>query len=118
MQRRGSSFLHEVQRVSDHLTMLHEGKVVFSDQFDAIQATYRGLTIRFPEPQTQPPQIASALRWQGTGREWSAVCSGSMDEIRTTVSQIGAEIVDARTPSLEEILIAQVGSECPASVED
>ena len=118
MQRRGSSFLHEVQRVSDHLTMLHEGKVVFSDQFDEIQASYRGLTIRFAEPQTQPPPIPSALRWQGTGHEWSAVCNGPMDEIRSTVSQIGAQIVEDRTPSLEAIFIAQAGSECPDSAED
>jgi ABC-type multidrug transport system ATPase subunit len=113
-----SHLLHEVQRVSDHLTMLHEGRVVFSDQFDEIQASYRDLTIRFPEPQTAPPSIPSALRWQGTGYEWSAVCRGSMDEIRMTVSQIGAQIVEDRTPSLEEIFIAQVGSDCLVSVEE
>ena len=113
-----SHLLHEVQRVSDHLTMLHEGRVVFSDQFDEIQASYRDLTIRLPEPQTQPPTIASALRWQGAGHEWSSVCKGSMDEIRSAVSQIGGEVVEDRIPSLEEIFIAQVGSECTVSVED
>ncbi len=113
-----SHLLHEVQRVSDHMTMLHEGKVVFSDQFDEIQASYRDLTIRYPEPQAQPPSIPSALRWQGTGHEWSVVCKGSMDEIRTTVSQSGGQIVEDRTPSLEEIFIAQVGSACTVSAED
>lgn len=113
-----SHLLHEVQRVSDHLTMLHEGRVVFSDQFDEIQASYRDLTIRFPEPQVQPPSIASALRWQGAGHEWSSVCKGPLDEIRSTVTRIGGEIVEDRTPSLEEIFIAQVGSECTVSVED
>ncbi len=113
-----SHLLHEVQRVADHLTMLHEGRVVFSDQFDEIQGAYRDLTIRFPEPQTQAPLIPSALRWQGAGHEWSSVCKGSMDEIRNTVSQIGAQIVEERTPSLEEIFVAQVGSECAHSAED
>ncbi|MHB8900987.1 MAG: ABC transporter ATP-binding protein [Thermoguttaceae bacterium] len=113
-----SHLLHEVQRVSDHMTMLHEGRVVFSDGFDEIQASYRELTIRFAEPQIQPPPIPNTLGWQGTGHEWSAVCRGAMDEIRAAVSQIGARIVEDHTPSLEEIFIAQVASESPAGAED
>lgn len=113
-----SHLLHEVQRVSDHMTMLHEGRVVFSDEFDQVQASYRELTIRFAEPQTQPPAIPNTLGWRGMGHEWSAVCRGSMDEIRAAVSEIGARIVEDHTPSLEEIFIAQVASESPVGAEN
>ena len=43
-----SHLLEEVERVADHVTMIHQGKVVFSCELDDLKDTYRRLTLHDP----------------------------------------------------------------------
>src|SRR5260221_62768 len=60
-----SHLLHEVERVSDHVAMINQGKIVFSAALDDIKATHRCLTLRFAEARTRPPEVAGVLSWEG-----------------------------------------------------
>ncbi len=59
-----SHLLHEVERVSDHVTMIHKGKIVFSAPLDDIKADHRCLTLHFAEARAAP----GAGRRPGLGR--------------------------------------------------
>src|SRR6516162_4464379 len=52
-----SHLLHEVERVSDHVTMINQGTIVFSAPLDDIKETHRCLTLRFPEARSRPPEL-------------------------------------------------------------
>ncbi len=110
-----SHLLDEVERVSDHVAIIDEGRIILCDGLERIKDAFHCLTIRFDAPQSQPPTIAGALTWKGAQHEWTAVCNGRLDTLQAAAAEAGARIVQQRTPSLEEIFVAQVGKKCPVS---
>lgn len=113
-----SHLLNEVERVSDHVTVINKGKIVLSAPLDDIKATHRCLTLRFAEARARPPQLAGVLTWEGAGYEWTAVYHGQASEIQAAAANFGAQVVDKRVPSLDEIFVARVGARMPTTVED
>ncbi len=107
-----SHLLHEVERVADRVALIDRGRVVFSGALDDIKETHHRLTLRFPEARPQPPALAGALAWEGHGAEWTAVCSGRLDDLRDAAAACGAQVVGQRVPSLDEIFVARVGTKC------
>jgi ABC-2 type transport system ATP-binding protein len=105
-----SHLLDEVERVSDHVALIHQGRLVFSGELDDLKATHRCLTLRFAQPLVQPPVLAPVLAWQGAGQEWTAVCRGRSAELDAVMTGSGGQIVSDRVPSLDEIFVAQVGT--------
>jgi ABC-2 type transport system ATP-binding protein len=107
-----SHLLHEVERVADRVALIDAGRIVFSGALDQIKETHHRLTLRFPTPRREPPALAGALSWEGAGAEWVAVCNGKIDELYEEATACGAEVVNQRVPSLDEIFVARVGSKC------
>ncbi len=105
-----SHLLDEVERVSDHVALIDLGRIVLCDTLDSIKSAHRSLTLRFDEPVSRPPSFLGTSRWEGTGREWSTVCRGSIEEVRVQIAAVGVRIVEEHTPSLDEIFVARVGS--------
>jgi len=113
-----SHLLHEVERVSDHVTMINKGKIVFSAPLDDIKATHRCLTLHFAQARSRPPELAGVLTWAGAGHEWTAVYHGQPGELQAAAASCGAQLLDKRVPSLDEIFVARVGTRIPVAVED
>ena len=113
-----SHLLDEVERVSDQVAMIDQGRIILCDGLDQIKETFHSLTIRFDAPQSAPPVIPGALTWKGARHEWTAVCNGRLDALQAAAAEAGARIVEQRTPSLDEIFVAQVGKKCPVSDEE
>ena len=105
-----SHLLEEVEQVADHVTMIDNGTIALSASLDAIKDGHRRLTVQFAESRPRPPAIASVLRWDGGGREWTAVVRGGPGELQAAVAGWGARIVDERVPSLDEVFVAHVGT--------
>jgi ABC-2 type transport system ATP-binding protein len=99
-----SHLLEEIERVSDHIAMLHQGKVVLCGPIDEVKAGHRRLTLRFETSQSRPPVIPGALTVTGSGREWTIISNSP------SVSVLGARIVDEGQASLNEIFIANAGA--------
>src|SRR5579859_7859829 len=55
-----SHLLEEIERVSDHIAMLHQGKIVLCGPLDEIKAQHRRFTLRFDTAQTKPPVVPGA----------------------------------------------------------
>ncbi len=113
-----SHLLDEVERVSDHVAMINRGRIVFCGMLDEVKQTHHRLTFHFAEPLSRPPALDGVLAWEGTGREWQAVCSGRRDDLEVAASAHGARVVADDVPSLDEIFAARAGAAGIASRED
>src|SRR5436190_13366078 len=113
-----SHLLEEIERVSDHVAMVLQGKIVLCGPLDDVKAQYRRLTIRFETPQLKPPLIPGALGLTGTGKEWTLVCNGTREELPAVLARLGGRIVDEHKPSLNEIFTARAGVSLPAAIPE
>jgi len=104
-----SHLLDEVERMSDHVTLMHQGRVALSGVLDDVRREYQRSRVRFAENFDQPPLLDTALMMEGGGRTWSVVHSGSLDQFRQSVLARGGEIVESRDATLEEIFLARAG---------
>lgn len=102
-----SHLLEEIERVSDQIAMLHQGKLVLCGRLEDVKALHRKITFRFETPQSKPPIVPGALTVTGAGREWAAVCGGGAFEMSTVAMNLRAGIVDETEASLNEIFIAR-----------
>jgi ABC-2 type transport system ATP-binding protein len=108
-----SHLLDEIERVSDQLAMLHEGRVAFCGGLDEVKSAHRRVTLRFDAPQASPPKVPQALSIAGAGREWTVLCNGGQAELLATAADMGARVVSSGVPSLQEIFVARAGQKTP-----
>ena len=104
-----SHLLDEVERVSDCIAMINHGKIVLCAPLDEIKADHHRLMVRFKEPRERPPALPGMLACEGSGREWTAVCNGQLDEFKASVARLDGEILEQGVPTLEEIFVARIG---------
>jgi len=104
-----SHLLEEVERVADSVTMIHEGRVILSDDLSKIVAAHRLVTVRFEEPQTGPPKLPGILSCSGEGHEWTVTCNGEIERLKEAVAEAGASIVEDGPASLDDIFVAHAG---------
>ena len=112
-----SHLLSEVERVSDYIAMIKSGRVLFCDTLDGILGNHCRLTLRLDESRAKPPVITSALSWEDGGREWTAVCSASADDVRIEAAKAGAEVVEESPLNLDEIFVAYSGGKRPEGTD-
>jgi ABC-2 type transport system ATP-binding protein len=104
-----SHLLDEVERVADRVVMLHEGRVVLNGSTEEVRGNHISARLAFAEPRTSAPVLAGAHAVTGSGAEWRILYGGSRVELAGAAAGIGATVVDERTPSLDEILVARAG---------
>jgi ABC-type multidrug transport system ATPase subunit len=104
-----SHLLEEVERMSDHVTMLHDGCVMLNGALEDVRHGYQRSRVRFVESFDHPPILDAALAMEGGGRTWSVVHSGSLEQFHHSVRALGGEVVDSRDATLEEIFLARAG---------
>jgi ABC-2 type transport system ATP-binding protein len=99
-----SHLLEEIERVSDQVAMLHQGKVVLCGPLDEIKAQHRRVTLRFDAAQPRPPRIPGSFTVAGTGRDWTVICR------EAPLPDVGASVVEEDAASLNEIFVAHAGA--------
>jgi ABC-2 type transport system ATP-binding protein len=104
-----SHLLEEVERMSDHVTMVLDGRVTLSGELEDVRRGYQRSRVRFVEQFDRPPALDTALVMDGGGRTWSVVHSGPFDQFRLSVLALGGEVVESRDATLEEIFLARAG---------
>lgn len=108
-----SHLLDEVERVADHLALMHRGKLVLSAPLDEAKASHRRFVVRLSESSAKPPDLPGALCWLDahssiSKREWTAICNGQCEAFREAAMKSRIEIVEESVPSIDEIFIARV----------
>ena len=104
-----SHLLDEVERVADHVVMLQRGRVVLNGRTEDVRHGHVLAVLSFPQPQVKPPVVAGAHAVTGFGSEWQVMFGGSRLELETAAAKIGARVVEERTPTLDEIMVARAG---------
>jgi len=104
-----SHLLDEVERMSDHVTLIDQGRVALSGVLDDVRGAYLRSRVRFAEHFDRPPVLETALTVEGGGRSWSVVHSGSLEQFQHLVLARGGEVVESRGATLEEIFLARAG---------
>jgi ABC-2 type transport system ATP-binding protein len=104
-----SHLLDEVERMSDHVTLIHQGRVALSGVLDDVRGAYQRSRVHFVDHLDQPPVLETALAMEGGGRAWSVIHSGSLEQFRHSVHARGGEVVESRDATLEEIFLAHAG---------
>ncbi len=102
-----SHLLDEVERVSDQLAMIRNGRIVLCGRLDDIKQSHRQIVVRFGTALAKAPRFESALTLRGTGREWSLLCKGDRDRLSAELDASGAQVISEQVPSLDEIFVAQ-----------
>lgn len=75
-----SHLLDEVERVADHIAMIHNGRVVLANSMETLKDSYRRVTLRFESPLTEPPHLLGGCTPMEEG--WSGhTCAISKVEI-------------------------------------
>lgn len=98
-----SHLLEEIERVADHIAMLHQGKLVLCAPLDEIKMQYRRVLLHFDAPQIQAPAVPGALTVNGSGREWSILCN---QPIQTNVL---THVIEDQPASLNDIFVSIAG---------
>ncbi len=104
-----SHLLDEVERMSDHVTLIHQGRVALSGVLDDVRSGYQRSRVHFVDHLDRPPALETALVMEGGGRAWSVIHSGSLEQFRHSVRACGGEVVESRDATLEEIFLARAG---------
>ncbi|MGO8697075.1 MAG: ABC transporter ATP-binding protein [Limisphaerales bacterium] len=104
-----SHLLDEVQRVADHVVMLKNGRVVLDGRMEEVRHAHILAVLAFAEPTTVAPVVAGAHAIAGYGSEWRVLFGGSHLDLETAAASVGARVVEERTPTLDEILVARAG---------
>ena len=104
-----SHLLDEVERLSDHVTMIHNGRVTLDSSLELINSTHHHSSIRFENPQTPAPVLEDAVAISGDGRFCSALHYGPQEAFLASIKQLGGEIVESRNATLEEVFVSRVG---------
>jgi ABC-2 type transport system ATP-binding protein len=103
-----SHLLDEVERVADHVAIIHQGRIILTAPMDEIKETHRRVTLRFGQPLDRPPALVGTLSYAGQGSEWTYICSGESDQLRSAAEAIGASVVGDSALSLDEIFVSRV----------
>lgn len=104
-----SHLLDEIERVSDQIAMMVGGRIVLSGQLDEILESHHRLTLRFETPPAGTPRLSGAIRVNGDGLEWTAICNGAKSELVAAAKVLGADVVAEEPASLDEVFLARVG---------
>jgi ABC-2 type transport system ATP-binding protein len=103
-----SHLLDEVERVADHLAMMHAGRITLTGPLDSVVANHRKLTLRFRDALPAAPSLPGAISCSGEGLEWTCVCNGEIEKLKQEADRLGATIVDDERASLDDIFVARV----------
>ncbi len=99
-----SHLLDEVQRVSDLVGVVRNGKLVECGPLESLRTRYQRVTLRWTDPDTtgSPPPIEVLGQWETSGDEWVGVLDVSNEDLENMATKIKATIVDAEGVSLNE----------------
>ncbi len=103
-----SHLLDEIERVSDDVAMIHEGKLALFSSMDELKATHQRYVVSFPERKTQFPMLGCVLDVEGEGCDWAVVCHGEAVATRAALERAGARVLEETAPTLDAIFLARV----------
>ena len=104
-----SHLLDEVERMSDHITLIDGGRVVLDGDLTEVVQRHRMSSLLFADSQGSDLQIDGAIGADGEGRAWNVIHETPLEELRVRIANMGGDIVQTRDATLQEVFLARVG---------
>jgi ABC-2 type transport system ATP-binding protein len=99
----------EVERVADHVCMIHRGSLVLDASVDHIRQGYRQIDLVFPSlPDESDVRVAGVERIRASGRQMRVVVSKNADVVIERAHDLHASSVEVSPISLREIFLETV----------
>ncbi len=105
-----SHLLDEVERVADHIAILHHGRIQLSAPMDRVLLDHKRVQFRLPVEVDKFPTNGIWLQTEGFGRDWSVVTVASTEAIHEATTGMGAMIQSIEPISLEDIFLARISA--------
>ena len=112
-----SHLLEEVERVADRVTMISRGKRVLNASMEDVKESHHRYVVRAENGTTVLPALPGLLWSDGAAPEWTVLCTEGSEAVVRAAREGGLTVVEAETPSLEEIFVARAGAR-PTKMED
>lgn len=110
-----SHLLDEVERVSDRVAILHQGKLLATGTLGELRETHSRWRVRGPSSAAGLPQVPGLLHQRaGPAGEWELVCHGAHSELKLHFSQAGLQVIETTTLPLNELFLLRIGGGDPA----
>jgi len=103
-----SHLLDEIARVSDVVLVMAHGRVVLQGPLHQMLETHHRLVIRAPGWVGNVAQLPGVLSVSGGPEEWTLICDGALEAVRSALAQAGLRVVDASSATFEELFHARV----------
>ena len=104
--------LHELERICDHLAIIHEGRLIKSESLEDLKKNVRKIQAAFARPLPAGVlQKPGVLNVEQTGRVYSITVEEGLDELAAELRQFQPLFLDFVDISLEEIFIHRMGGE-------
>ncbi|MGB7324361.1 MAG: ABC transporter ATP-binding protein [Rubripirellula sp.] len=101
-----SHLLEEVDRVCDHIALMHDGQIIETTTSNLLSSEYIEIVCRLENTASTPPSISGVFGWQASGAEWSAVAK--LDQFDRDAFVSAHELIETRPLSLERWFAARV----------
>jgi ABC-2 type transport system ATP-binding protein len=103
-----SHLLDEVERVSDHVAMIHEGVVALDLPMDTLKETHHRIVVRLNVGCADFPEAPGVLHAEGSDKDWCLLCEGDKDRLIVQLQQSGGHVVECTVPTLDAIFVGRV----------
>ena len=101
--------LRELEDLCDHVTILHEGRLLMTREMDNLRTSYCKVQTAFRNP---PEQLdlpgLEILRTERVGSVWSLLVRGSEEEVTAALQPLDPLILDCIPLTLEEVFISEM----------
>ena len=106
-----SHLLDEVERVSDYIAIIHNGKVLARDTLVNLRNAHWKFEVEFPAAHSGAPRFKnrSVLRCDGAGTAWTLWCDSNAQDAKAELAALNVRVLRESHPTLEDIFLARVG---------
>jgi ABC-2 type transport system ATP-binding protein len=99
----------EVERIADHVCMLHQGSLVLDASLDDMRQSYRQIDLVFPSPPSERDiRLAGVESIRANGRQMSVVVSSNAEMLIERAHDLHASSVEVSSVGLREIFLQTV----------
>ena len=111
--------INEVERVTDIVAILREGRLVLVERLDELKAQVRQLTISLADGACEPPELpGEILSRRRHMRQWQILVRGAPESSLAALHRhASVHAVEIHAPNLEEIFVAYIERDPDAAAE-